>query len=141
LSEEKRRASSGGSWANLKLGKARYQCHVTPERPDGIHGDYEGDGFSALQPDNRSPRNSEPGSKLLLGQPGFLARLADRAAQGWPIDGAVEGSLVRMFHILIIWPKRPFDQYFEHIDYPVDMFDISTIAEGSKGKRKPLEIT
>jgi len=37
--------------------------------------------------------------------------------------------------------KSPFDQYFEHIDYPVDMFDISTIAEASKGKRNPPEIT
>jgi hypothetical protein len=59
------RASSGGSWANLKLGEARYQCHL----------------------------------KIL------------------------------------------FDQYFEHIDPLADMFDISTIAEASKGKRKPLEIT
>jgi len=37
--------------------------------------------------------------------------------------------------------KSPFDQYFEHIDPLADMFDISTIAEASKSKRKPPEIT
>ena len=45
------------SWAYLKLREPGYQGYVTPERPDGIHGDHVGDGFPTFQSDNSSPRD------------------------------------------------------------------------------------